>query len=519
MNELTAMQAAYWFGRNMKITLGGVAAHLYAEFDGQNIDTERLKQALARLYSLHPMLRLRVNADGFQSVMPFIASSVLEIDDLRHLSSQEAEPLLLDKRQQWTHQKLDLSVGQTARFSLTLLNDCNFRLHIDTDMIAIDPSSFRVLLEDLVVFYDQPEQSAFAVPSYLDWCEQVLNDTALRAAREKDRLYWHARIPSIPPAPTLPLLTILPKEAQSHRLATTLSPDEHCTLKNIARNHSITMSTLMLGLFSLVLARHTGDRRFRLNVPMFWRNPLVKNVERIVGDFSNILILSVEMDGAEIPAALCARLGEQMIDLLAHSSYPGVNLMRDISRYHGSTQLTPVVVTTALDVSGGDLLSSRVRRTFGKMNWVISQGPQVALDVQFAAVDSGILINWDIRIDALPEKWVTAMFDDFVDVVRCIVELPQRFNQAIQPSDNSSHTATVQDDTTKNRILAIYRQVVAPTWHNYPNSDFINQGLRPRHLKAIASLLHDEFGVMLSLPQLLRCRNVDEVSLLLYADA
>ena len=38
------------------------------------------------------------------------------------------------------------------------------------------------------------------------------------------------------------------------------------------------------------------------------------------------------------------------------------------------------------------------------MNWVISQGPQVALDAQVAHVDDGILVNWDIRLDALPKN-------------------------------------------------------------------------------------------------------------------
>lgn len=513
------MQAACWFGRHVKGALGGVAAHLYVEFEGRDIDTARLEHALARVCSLHPMLRLCIDAEGLQSVMPLSASPGLEIDDFRHLSTAEAASRLLEKRQQWTHQKLDLPSGQTARFSVSMLNDGAFRLHVDTDMIAIDPSSFRVLVEDLAAFYEQPQQPVFAVPSWLEWCEQARSDPVLKAAREKDRLYWQARIPAIPPAPTLPLPASLPESARSHRLATMLSPDEHQTLRRIARGHSITMSTLMLGLFSLVLARHTGDRRFRLNVPMFWRNPLVADVERIVGDFSNVLILGVEMEGADSPAALCARLGEQMSELLAHSAWPGVNLMRDLSRYHGGTELAPVVVTAALDLSGGELLSARVRRVFGEMNWAISQGPQVALDVQFAAVERGILINWDIRLDALPEAWITAMFDDFADVVRSIAAAPQHFDQPFSSEDASRPLLGQQDDASKSRVLAIYQHVLTPTRPDPLDnaSDFISLGLRPRHLKTLSSLLHKEFGVTLPLPQLLRCRNADEVIQLLGA--
>ncbi|MDB0160250.1 hypothetical protein CTY87_01930, partial [Escherichia coli] len=55
MCELTSMQAACWFGRSGNATLGGVAAHLYAEFDGQFIDLQKLHLALQRLYKEHPI--------------------------------------------------------------------------------------------------------------------------------------------------------------------------------------------------------------------------------------------------------------------------------------------------------------------------------------------------------------------------------------------------------------------------------------------------------------------------------
>ncbi|PHM70418.1 non-ribosomal peptide synthetase BasA/D [Xenorhabdus kozodoii] len=448
------MQAACWVGRNIQTDLGGVAAHLYAEFDGYHIEIERFKQALERVCSLHPMLRLCVNAEGLQSVIPSGESLLLEIEDFRGLPEQEEARLLLVKRVEWTHQKLDLSSGQASRFSLSLRDGGKFRLHVDTDMIAIDPSSFRVLMEDLAMFYDNPDQPAPVIASYFDWCDQVRTDPYFKAARERDRIWWRSRIPHIPPAPALPINQTLPTQACSHRLAAWLQPDERQALKRLARTHRITLSNLMLGLFSLVLGRHTGDKCFRLNVPMFWRAPLVDNVERIVGDFSNVLILGVGINEAESAADLCKRLGGQLTDLLAHSAYPGVNLMRDLSRHHGATQLAPIVFTAALDIPGGELLSDRVRNALGPMNWVISQGPQVALDAQIASADGGILINWDIRLDMLPEEWVTPMFDNFVNFVREIATYPQRFDEAIHSLDEvtaSSPTARMRttDATVK----------------------------------------------------------------------
>ncbi|MCL8302061.1 hypothetical protein [Pseudomonas mosselii] len=62
------MQAACWIGRDAHAALGGVSAHLYAEFDGQAIDVARLEVALEGLYRAHPMLKLRIDGQGRQSI-------------------------------------------------------------------------------------------------------------------------------------------------------------------------------------------------------------------------------------------------------------------------------------------------------------------------------------------------------------------------------------------------------------------------------------------------------------------
>ena len=216
-----------------------------------------------------------------------------------------------------------------------------------------------------------------------------------------------------------------PEGARSHRLSTWLQPDEHQALRRIAREQRITFSSMILGMFAMALGNSTGDRKFRLNVPLFWRHPLVNDVQRIVGDFVNLVILDVDLTITESLGALCQNLASQMLELLEHSAYSGVNLMRDLSRHHGSPQLSPVVFTAALDLPNGDLFSPRVQRAFGTMNWAISQGPQVALDAQIVSFEGGILINWDIRLDALPQEWVTKLFDRFVSSLKDAVDDPR----------------------------------------------------------------------------------------------
>lgn len=116
------------------------------------------------------------------------------------------------------------------------------------------------------------------------------------------------------------------------------------------------------------------------------------------------MLLGVELNPTENLSAFCRRLMTQLAELIEHADYPGVSVMRDLSRLHGSLQPSPVVFTAGFGIRGKTLFSERVTDTFGRLGWVISQGPQVALDAQVAHVDDGILINWDVRLDAFPEQ-------------------------------------------------------------------------------------------------------------------
>lgn len=153
MKEMTAMQAAYWLGRQHDCLLDGVAAHLYAEFDGQALNRQALTEAVRALYAKHPMLRLAITKDGQQKILPLSTFHQLKVDDLSQWKPDEVESFVHTKRQRMTHQMLDLTQGNPIEISLTLLPEGKHRLHIDADMIACDAQSFRLLVDDLTSLY------------------------------------------------------------------------------------------------------------------------------------------------------------------------------------------------------------------------------------------------------------------------------------------------------------------------------------------------------------------------------
>ncbi len=429
MAEMTAMQAAIWAGRQMEGPLGGVSAHLYVEFDGTGLDMARLARALDRVFARHPMLGLRVDADG--RLCPGSGKARLECTDLRDCAPDQVAQALRGIRHDWTHQRLDLQAGKAARFSVSLLPRGAFRLHVDADMVAVDPSSLRIVIEDLALFHDHPTAELADPPAYVEWAERMVRDRTRQARRAVDRDWWRARLDSIAPAPSLPG-PVMPDPAarvETRRLTKVIAPSDRQALQRVARAHRLTMSGLATTLFAATLARMTGQPRFRLNVPCFWRAPLVQDVDRIVGEFSDILLLDVDIAPQDSLADLAHRLAGRMAALFSHQTYQGVEVMRDLSRHHGQTQTAPVVFTSALDLPGGELFSDRVRRVFGQMVFSVSQGPHVALDAQLVAHEGGLLVNWDIRQDALPRDWVQGLFADFTDLLARVAHDPAVMDQ------------------------------------------------------------------------------------------
>jgi hypothetical protein len=427
MKALTTMQAAYWVGRQSEAPLGGVSAHLYAEFNCNDLDVERLRQAVTALYLHHPMLRLRVTADGQQTIDACGPQHCLHLDDFSHADTLHVTNRLADKRQTKSSQKLPLEQGVPCDISLSLLPGGHSRLHVDLDMIAGDAMGFRVLIEDLARFYHQcptaPDDNS--VP-YFDYLDRQHADTALQVRRTRAQTWWRERLTQLPPAPHL-LRT--PDHCRSDRLALQLSAKETKALEDTTKAHHITLSSLFLALFAVTVGYGWNLSRFRLNVPLFHRE--ADNVDNIIGDFSNLVLLGITLNPAENLPAFCQRLMTQLAELIAHADYPGVSVMRDLSRLQGSMQPSPVVFTAGFGIHGKALFSDDVTRTFGPLEWVISQGPQVALDAQVAHANGGILINWDVRLDAFPDRLLPQLFATYGALLKRAANRPDSFNQPL----------------------------------------------------------------------------------------
>ncbi|QNI07730.1 amino acid adenylation domain-containing protein [Mycobacterium kubicae] len=415
---LATMQHAYWIGRSDEQELGGVAAHLYVEFDCGPIDPARLERAVADLVAVHPMLRTRFLPDGTQQTMPRPGRPVFSVVDLRGEPADRIESALSELRDRKTHQRLVIEDGQVIDIALTLRDDNRSRLHLDIDMLAGDAMSYRLLVSDLADLY----QGARVAPpgySYRRYRTERQQDSV---ARERDRQWWRERLPHLPGAPELPTVAVGERQAphRTVRYDHWLPPQAKQNLVAGAHARGVTPAMALAAVFADTIGGWSADSRFLLNVPLFHRESVHPDIDRVVGDFTSSIMLEVDVTESMSVADRARAVQRSMYESGSHSAYSGLEVLRDLGRHRGEPVLAPVVFTSALDL--GELFADTVMRTFGEPVWIISQGPQVLLDAQVTELRGGLLLNWDVRESAFPRGLIDAMFARFTDAVTRLAE-------------------------------------------------------------------------------------------------
>ncbi|ORV14029.1 non-ribosomal peptide synthetase [Mycobacterium celatum] len=414
---LATMQHAYWIGRSDEQQLGGVAAHLYVEFDGSAVDPANLEGAVAELVATHPMLRTRFLPDGTQQTMPRPARPVFHVVDLRGQSTEAVDATLAQLRDRKTHQRLAIADGQVIDVTLTVCDGDRTRLHLDIDMLAGDAMSYRVLVSDLAELY---RGAPVAAPGYT-YRRYRTEHSGDNAARERDRHWWQQRIAQMPGAPELPTVPMNSTASdRTVRYAHWLGPDARQQLLAGAHRRGVTPAMAVAALFADTIGGWSAQSRFLLNVPLFHRDSVHRDIDRVVGDFTSSVMLEVDVTENVSVTDRAREIQRRMYESASHAAYSGLDVLRDLGRHRGEPVLAPVVFTSALDL--GELFADTVIDTFGEPVWIVSQGPQVLLDAQITELRGGLLLNWDVREPAFPPGLIDAMFARFTDAVERLAE-------------------------------------------------------------------------------------------------
>lgn len=414
---LTEAQSAYFLGRHSAFEYGGVSCRGYLEiaYPAQT-SPQMLDEAWWKLVRRHDVLRLVIVEEGYQQVVEEVEPRSIPVDDLTGLNDAQAERHVERLREQMLAAPVDY-----ARWPLFDVRLCRCRdqtlLLLAIELILVDAASLYLLIDDLDMLVSGGNLPPVPAATFRDY---VIARRAQRQGRRyrRDRNYWLSRLESLPPAPELPMAAALPLAAAADsrrfsRRAFRVTTEQSGRLNAWATARGATLNALMLGAFAEVLGMWSQTRRFTLNLPIFRREQLHPDIDAVIGDFTSVTLLEIDLDAATTFGERVQAIGRQLFDDLDHTAFSGLEMLGELSRRRGASVLMPVVFTST---AGGAPLR-RGRAAGSRILRGLTQTPQVSLDCQITEQPDGLLIAWDVRDGLFPPDMIDQMFAAFRSLV------------------------------------------------------------------------------------------------------
>ncbi|GGW11557.1 hypothetical protein GCM10010230_65310 [Streptomyces narbonensis] len=422
--RLTGLQQAYLVGRHAGDERGDVATHLYLEIEAGDLDLRRLKTALTALVSRHDMLRAVVAEDGTQWVLPEADATPVPFS-VTDCSAESGARTAAAVREEMSHEIRPIGQWPMWEVRALILPGDRIRLAISIDLLIADVASIRLFFDDWRRLY-----AGERLPPLRTTFRDCVNahavdpeDPEYVAARD----YWLRRVPELPEGPRLPWRRGATAPARWSRRAHRLPARSWSRIRQLARQHELTPTSVLLAAFATVLGRWSTSDRFLLNLPLFSRRPVHPDVDALIGDFTSVVLLEVDLRGRPGIAELADRLHRQLWRDLEHRSFDGVAVQRELAGARSATGVPhcPVVFASARD-QGWDQ-QGRDTGTLGQ-NWLgrttlsISQTPQVLLDHQVYENAGALEFNWDSPGDAFLPGVRDEMFDAYCGLLDGLVD-------------------------------------------------------------------------------------------------
>ncbi len=471
---LNDLQQAYLFGRGEDVELGDNSIHVYMEIVCPDIDLGRLAEAFRRLIERHDMLRSVILPDGRQTVLERVESYEIAVRDLSASTEAAAEEVREALREELSHQVFETDRWPCFDLRACRLPDGSTTLHLSLDLIRFDAPSFLILFDDWGRFYrGEAQELAPLEATFRDYviAERGLADSE---STRQDREYWLSRLPSLPPAPRLPLARDPGTVRRGRFLRRTgrLDAEAWKALQERGRAAGITSpSTLLCAVFAEILGAWSGNRRFCLNLSANRRRPLHPQVSQIVGNFSELVLLEVDPGAAPTFEERALRLQEQLWRDLDHQDFGGVRLLREIARRDRGLGARMPVVFTAL------LLDLSRFAWLGEVHSFVTQTPQVWLDHQISEVEGALEYHWDAIEEIFPAGMLDDMLASYGQLLESLAHQPEAWTRP------RGGLLPPRQELTRRRVNATDAPVPGGLLHD----GFRQQARRRPHARAISS--------------------------------
>ena len=431
---LTDIQQAQWFGRSGLFDIT-VAGHGYVEFDCEGKDLDRLEQAFRLLINANPQMRMVVLPNLEQQVLEHVPPYTFRRYDMRGKDESEVKQTLLEVRERMSHEILPAERWPIFEVCASTWGDGKLIIHFSFDLLVGDAWSFRMVMDEWANLYDDPSNFRRR-PTEITYRDYVLGFDEIEKSQvfAKDLAYWQDQLKDLAPAPQLPMIR-QPSELEAIRarhFKIKLSGNEWSALKGAIKRNNLTPSAFFAAAFSEAISLWNPAPRHTLNVTIFNRLPVHREINDIlVGEFNSFLLLDVDNGIEGTFAKRAARLQAQMWNHLEHRWVTGVRLMRELAKTQAAgagEALMPVVFTSTLAHHEGE--SDIPTRSPGEWIYEVSQTPQVWMEHHLWEEGDALSLHLDVVEGLFADDLIEDFAATYERIIRALFEIRCRLGNA-----------------------------------------------------------------------------------------
>lgn len=287
------------------------------------LDVDKLIGAFTGVVNRHEVLRSYYVNDGGEPVQKVkgIFNSVVDYVDLSGIPEVDRYPEAERRISADAVKGFDLAVGPLIRSKLFKLSSIDHVLYVNVHHILCDGGSLEILFRDLAAAYQDPANLRQSLPlQYADfavWQNKIVAGDTLSKQLE----YWKEQLEGIPK-----LLQLSPKTRpqvqryQGEKKVRRLDSALYAKLTHFAAQQGITLFTLFLAGFQLLLHRESGVADILVGSPVSGRN--CTELESLVGCFVNLLPLRLRVDDDPVVTEAIRRARETALDAHENQDLP-----------------------------------------------------------------------------------------------------------------------------------------------------------------------------------------------------
>ncbi|HKV12634.1 MAG TPA: amino acid adenylation domain-containing protein, partial [Thermoanaerobaculia bacterium] len=338
-----------------------------------DVDVPRFRQAWEKLVQRHTVLRTAFLWDGLEEPLQAVrkkASLPWQELDWRGLPEAERERRFEELRQSERHTPLSLSKAPLMRFSLIRF-DSELGFIWTFHHLLLDGWSLPILVQELVTIYEGHETALPPARPFGDYVVWLQGQDPGKA-----EAFWREELAGFTAPNALGLVPPGKAERPSghavHRVQ--LSREVTAELQALAVRHQITLQTVTLGAWAVLLGRYSGETDVVFGNVVSGRPATLPGVETRVGMFVNTLPVRVEVNAAEPLAGWLQRLQKRQLARQELQHAPLADLQRWSEVPAGSPLFETLYVFENYPNAGEDSSSLRIGnlQTFESTNYPVT---------------------------------------------------------------------------------------------------------------------------------------------------